>query len=172
MKRYRSFFVMLLFGLLFPLQLLAQDQPSTAAEAAADLRIRLIEVQTSEAERHARLNELEEALRPENIERSVNGFGSTRPEELRAQRSRELTIERDLVRRQLDLLATSRVRLEAAIQAADNRAYQQSAQGFAANKADATSIFSIAPGWLLRPLVAIVGLLVAGCLAVFYIRRQ
>lgn len=108
----------------------AQDRPSdqNAAEAAAGLRAQLVEVQAKEAELNSRMSRLEEDLKPENIERSLAGVGSTKPEELREQRKRQLTIERDGLRKQLDLLAASRSRLESAIVAADARAYQQSAQ--------------------------------------------
>jgi hypothetical protein len=74
---------------------------------------------------------LDEDLKPENVERSLAGVGSSRPEELRELRRRQLTIERDSVHTQLKLLATSRERLEAAIGRAEDAAYQQSAEGFA-----------------------------------------
>ncbi len=130
MKLRHAPILLLLFGFLFTSVVFAQDQPVGAAETAADLRVRLAEVQYKEADLTVRLSQLDEDLKPDNIARSLAGVGSTRPEELREQRRRQLTIERDAVRRQLDLLATSRTRLELAIQAADVQAYQQSAQGF------------------------------------------
>ena len=170
MKLRLSIVLVLLFGLLFTSRILAQDPPTSPAEAAADLRARLVEVQAKEAERHARLNQLDEALQPENIERSLAGIGSTRPEELREQRRRELTIERDGVRKQLDLLATSRARLESAIQTADNLAYQQSAKGFAGNQVNALRMFSVNPRPLVIASVTFLGLLAIGGLVAF-IRR-
>ncbi|HEX3280494.1 MAG TPA: hypothetical protein VHR36_04635 [Pyrinomonadaceae bacterium] len=104
---------------------------SDAAQGVADLRAQLSDVQAKENELQARARQLDEDLKPENIERSLAGVGSTKPEELREQRRRQLTIERDSVRTQLNLLATSRERLEAAIRRADGVAYQQSAEGFA-----------------------------------------
>jgi len=89
----------------------------------------LLEVQAKEAELQARARQLDEDLKPENIERSLAGVGSTRPEELRELRRRQLTIERDSVRAQLKLVGTSRERLEAVIRTADTQAYQQSAVG-------------------------------------------
>ena len=170
MKRNRSLFLVLLFGLLFTSSVLAQESPISAEEAAADLRLRLVEVQTREAERQARLFQLDEALQPQNIERSLAGIGSTRPEELREQRRRELTIEKDLVRKQLELLETSRVRLEAAIQAADSRAYHQSAQGYSANDAQAEWLYSLNPRRLIIASVTLLGLLAVGSM-VALIRR-
>ena len=79
------------------------------------LRAQLLEVQGKEDGLRNRLAQLEEAIKPENIERSLAGVGSTRPEELRESRRRQLTIERDGVLAQLKILETSRQRLEAAI---------------------------------------------------------
>ena len=167
MRLCLSIVVVLLFGLPFTSRILAQDQPSAPAEAAADLRARLAEVQASEADQHTRLIQLDEALKPENIERSLAGIGSTKPEELREQRRRELTIERDGVRKQLDLLATSRARLESAIQTADNLAYQQSARGFAGNQVNALRMYFVNPRRLVIASVTFLGLLVIGGLVAF-----
>jgi len=75
-----------------------------------------------------RLQQLNEALKPENIESSLAGIGSTHPEELRAQRRRQLETEKAGVSAQLDQLAISQRRLETAIGEADAAAYQQSAR--------------------------------------------
>ena len=168
MKRRGSLFLLPLFCLLFTSPILAQDAPTNPEDTALNLRAQLVEVLSKEAERHARLTELDEALQPQNIERYLAGVGSTRPEELREQRRRQLTIERDLVSRQLELLATSRVRLETDIQLADNRAYQQSAQGFAVN---ALRVASPNPRRLVITSVIVFGLLAIGG-AVAIIRRR
>jgi septal ring factor EnvC (AmiA/AmiB activator) len=100
---------------------------TSAPERAETLRAQLLEVETKQSGLQTRLQELEESLKPENIEKALAGVGSTHPEELRAQRRRELEIERNGVRAQLDLLATSHSRLEKAIARADAEAYRQSA---------------------------------------------
>src|ERR1700732_3809097 len=82
-----------------------------AQEQAANLHRQLAEVQAKEAEQRTRLQQLEEALKPENIEHSLAGVGSTHPEELREQRRRQLEKERIGVQTQLDQLAISRTRL-------------------------------------------------------------
>jgi len=102
---------------------------TTAQDQAAKFRLQLNEVQAQEAAQQARLQQLEEALKPENIANSLAGVGSTHPEELREQRRRQLEKERAGVRTQLDQLASSRTRLEAALAAANARAYQESARG-------------------------------------------
>ena len=111
-------------------QVAAQDSKgnTNSAQAAEDLRAQLLDVQTKEAELQTRLRQLDEDLKPENIERSLAGIGSTKPEELREMRRRQLTVERDGVQAQLRLVATSRERLESTIRFAEKQAYQESAE--------------------------------------------
>lgn len=107
----------------------AAQSRSGAGQSAEDLRAQLVEVQARETELQARARQLDEDLKPENIERSLAGIGSTKPEELRELRRRQLTIERESVRSQLKILATSRERLDVALRTAETQAYQQSAEG-------------------------------------------
>ena len=125
MKRLvRQMFITLLLSGLFATTILAQ---TSAKEAAANLRLQLSEVQIRKAEAQALDEQLEEDLRPENIERSFAGFGSTHPERLRELRRRQLEITRARLRIELDELARSQTCLEAAIGEADTVAYWQSA---------------------------------------------
>lgn len=107
----------------------------TAAERVDRLKFQLLELQGKEEELKARAAQLEEALRPENIERSLAGVGSTRPEELRETRRKQLTIERNGVLAQLKILETSRNRVETTLREAEGRAYQESAQAPEATQA-------------------------------------
>jgi N-acetylglucosamine kinase-like BadF-type ATPase len=109
---------------LFAITALAQPR---GQETAANLRVQLTEVEVRQAEMQARDAQLQEALQPENIERTVAGIGSTHPERLREERQRQLEIVGVSVRLQLDQLDRSRARLEAAIAEADALAYWQSA---------------------------------------------
>ena len=103
------------------------QQRANAADAVDELRLQLIEVQEKEGTLRMRAQQLEEELKPENIERSLAGIGSTRPEELREARRRRLTIEQESVKAQLKLVETTKTRLETAIASAEGRAYQESA---------------------------------------------
>jgi hypothetical protein len=105
------------------------SKDTDAAQAVETLRYQLLEVEVKEAELQGEAKQLDEALRPENIERALAGIGSTKPEELRELRRRQLTIERDGVLAQLKLIATSKERLESVIRTAETGAYQQSAEG-------------------------------------------
>jgi hypothetical protein len=139
--------LLLLLVLMFTANVFAQE---TAAESAEKLRAQLLEVQTKEENLRVRLAELDEAIKPENIERSLAGVGSTRPEELREARRRQLAIQRDGVLAQLKTLETSRQRLETAIANADALAYQESARPA---PTIANQMFAAAPGlgyvWLM-----------------------
>ncbi len=127
-------FTLILILFVIPFAVVANvsaESNSSAAQSVAELRAQLTDVQARESELQAHARQLDEALKPENIERSLAGVGSTKPEELRELRRRQLTVERDSVRTQLNLLATSRERLESALRRAEGAAYQESAQGFA-----------------------------------------
>ena len=104
----------------------ALAQPN-AQDIAANLRLQLSEVEVRQAEMQARDEQLAEDLKPENIERSLAGIGSTHPESLREQRRRQLEIAKARVRIQLDELDLRHTRLEAAIAEADAAAYWQGA---------------------------------------------
>jgi hypothetical protein len=102
------------------------------AQSTEQLRLQLLEAEAKESELQNRARQLDEDLKPENIERYFAGVGSTRPEELRELHRRQLSIERERVQAQLKLIATRRERLETAIRFAENQSYQESAEGTAA----------------------------------------
>lgn len=124
MKRALSLVLFMALVAGFTASATAQDA-SNVSDSLDTLRSQLLDAQAKEAELEARQQQLDEALKPENIERSLAGIGSTKPEELRESRRRQLTIERDGVRAQLKLVATSRERLESVIRTAEAQAYQQ-----------------------------------------------
>ena len=125
--RFKYSFALLFVLLLFSITGYAQES-ETAAETADRLKSQLIEVQAREEALRARAQELDESLKPENIERSLAGVGSTRPEELRESRRRQLTIEKNGVMAQLQTLESTHQRLQTAIANAEALAYQQSAK--------------------------------------------
>ena len=97
-------------------------------QAVENLRTRLADVKDREAGIKMRLEELDYEMKPDTLERYFNGYGSTRPEELREGRRRKLQIEKDRLMGQLDELATNRNHLESEISLAQARAFQQSAR--------------------------------------------
>jgi hypothetical protein len=114
--------------LLWPLITHGQDRPS-AAETVDNLKLELLDIEAKRESAKLRAEQLDEALKPENIERSLAGVGSTRPEELREQRRRELSIEKASVTAELQQLALKRSQLESALVSAQAEAYHQSASG-------------------------------------------
>lgn len=167
MKRYLSSIPLLIFMALSAMPAFAQATQS-AAETAENLRAQLRDVQTKEAQLQSRLNQLDYDLKPENIERFFAGVGSTRPEELRESRRKQLQAEKNSVVAQLQNIADSKLRLESAISRADAQAYQQSALGSAS--------LMVRQVWDGHRVVVLTGLLVfvalLGFLAITIIARR
>jgi len=91
-------------------------QPRTDREVTAStLKQQLLELELKETRIRMRLEEVDEQLKPESVERELAGIGSVHPEELREHRRKLLTIERNGLQDQLDLLEEDRERIEAAI---------------------------------------------------------
>ena len=99
---------------------LDMERLTRAEQRAEQLRSQLMDVQAKIADFEARLEQIEFALRPENIEASTAGYGSTRPEVARDTRKKQLEGERGRVQVQLKLAETSRSRLEVAVANADS----------------------------------------------------
>ncbi len=114
-------------ALLIAISALPVAAQNAAESRAGSLRAQLAHVQEQQDQLQTRLRQLNEDLKPENIEKSLAGVGSTHPEDLRAQRRRQLEIEKTSVQTKLDLLTTSRARLETGIAQAEADAYRQSA---------------------------------------------
>lgn len=123
------------------------ERLSRAEQRSAQLHAELRDVQAKEAESQARIEDLDYALKPENIERATAVIGSTHPEEVREQRRKQLESEKQRVQTQLEHLAASQANLEQASAAADTEvdrlrkkldAADQAAMENAKRKADAT----------------------------------
>ena len=96
------------------------ERLSRGEQRSAQLHAEMRDVQAKEAELQARLEDINYALKPENIERATAGVGSTHPEEVREQRRKQLESEKQRVQGQLDHLAASRASLEQAIAASES----------------------------------------------------
>lgn len=98
---------------------LDMERLTRAEQRAEQLRSQLIDVQSKIADFEARLEQLDYALKPENIDRATQGYGTVHPEEAREARKRQLESERSRVQAQLRLAETSKTRLEIAVANAD-----------------------------------------------------
>lgn len=99
---------------------LDMERLTRAEQRAEQLRMQLVDVQSKIADLEARLEGVEFALKPENIERATATFGSMRPEDARDARRRSLESERTRLKSQVKILQTSQARLEVSSATADN----------------------------------------------------
>src|ERR1043165_2076787 len=95
------------------------ERLSRAEQRSAQLRAELRDVQQKKGELEEHLEDVEYALKPENIERATAGYGTTRPEDLREQRRKQLESERERTRKQLSEMQGSEDRLQQAIATSD-----------------------------------------------------
>jgi len=95
------------------------ERLSRAEQRSSQLRTELRDVQSKKADLEVHLEMVENDLKPENIERAVAGYGTTRPEELRAQRQKFLENDRTRTRQQIDQLTASESRIQQAIATQD-----------------------------------------------------
>jgi len=164
----RQLFIVALFCL-FGAIAVVHGQSGSAAQTVDQLKLQLLELQGQEEGLRARAVELDEAIKPENIQRSLAGVGSTRPEELREARRKQLESEKRIVEAQLTSLAAAKVKLESAIATAEAEAYHQSA-------APPTTFQRFASAVPRVPLFLMIGslgvVLLAGLGLLFFVRRQ
>jgi hypothetical protein len=95
------------------------DILTRAEERAEILRKQLIELLEKETQFKMRLVQLEEEMRPENIERTLSTYGTTRTVEIRETRRRVLESEKRGVESLLQITSQSRLRLEDDVRQAD-----------------------------------------------------
>lgn len=92
----------------------------TQAEQRAELlRRQLLELIEKETAYRTRIAQIDEDMRPENIERSLNPYGTTRTAELRDNRRRVLENERRGQENLLNVAAAAHMRLEEDVRQAD-----------------------------------------------------
>ena len=98
---------------------LSLDLLGRAEDRAGVLRKQLIELIEKETSLKSRLAQIDEDMRPENIERAMSGIGTTRTAELRDVRRRSLEIEKRGSESLLNLTTQNRLRLEEDVRQAD-----------------------------------------------------
>jgi transposase len=96
------------------------DLLARAEDRAGVLRKQLLELIEKETSYKSRLAQIDEDMRPENIERTMNGIGTTRTAELRDVRRRSLEIEKRGFESLLSLTGQGRLRLEEDVRQADS----------------------------------------------------
>ena len=99
---------------------LDMERLTRAEQRAEQLRSQLMDAQAKIADFEARIELIDYSLRPENIESSMAAYGSTRPEQARETRRKQLEAEKTRVVAQMKLAENSRTRLETAVANADS----------------------------------------------------
>ncbi|HEX8473170.1 MAG TPA: hypothetical protein VF666_04000 [Pyrinomonadaceae bacterium] len=131
------------------------ERLTRAEQRAEGFRAQLRDVLEKEMGLQARMEQLDYELLPDNIQRRAALTGTFRPEELREQIRRQLESEKRRVQQQLDLLTTSRTRLEGAIANADTEVERLRARVEAAEReTDATGTTSTTGTNTAAPAVA------------------
>lgn len=93
--------------------LVKEEQRSEALQA------QLLDISAKEEPLQTRIDQLDEQLRPENIDQALAGVGSMRPEEAKEALRRRLTNDKRRQQTQLDLLNQNRTRVQTALTGAD-----------------------------------------------------
>ncbi|MGI8837426.1 MAG: hypothetical protein ACR2H4_12435 [Pyrinomonadaceae bacterium] len=99
--------------------LLDMERLTRAEQRAESVRAQMLDTESKLADLHARLDQVDYSLKPENIERSMAGYGTVRPEEARDSRRRQLENEKARLQAQITLLENSRTRLQASLTTAE-----------------------------------------------------
>jgi hypothetical protein len=95
------------------------DILTRAEQRAETLRKQLFEMIDKENQIKTRLDQIENDIRPEMLERSVAFAGSLRPEELRDNRRKNLEVDRNNLQKLLTEIQNTKSSLELNVQKAD-----------------------------------------------------
>lgn len=95
-----------------------RDRMTQEEQRAENLEEQLFSIAKEEANLQAQLDEVNEQLRPENIEQ-IQVSGSLRPEAIRESTRRRLTNKQNRIQTQLQLLEQSRTRIHSSISVTD-----------------------------------------------------
>lgn len=96
-----------------------QDKLGKEEQRAETLHGQMLATMEKEAVLQVRMGQIDEQLRPENIDRSLSGVGSLHPEDAREALRRRLTSEKRRSQSQLDLLNQDHTRLQSSLADSD-----------------------------------------------------
>jgi len=96
-----------------------QDLLTKEEQRGEGLQLHLIEIAEKEEPLQARMDQLNQNLRPERIENIMAGVGSVHPEEAREELRRRIITERSRVQTQLELLRQDKMRTLASLRTTD-----------------------------------------------------
>lgn len=96
-----------------------QDKLGKEQQRAETLHAQLLATMEKEAALQARVDQFDEQLRPENMDRSLAGVGSLHPEDAREALRRRLSSEKRRIQSQLDLWHQDHTRLQSSLADSD-----------------------------------------------------
>jgi TolA-binding protein len=96
-----------------------QEQMEREQDRAEKFQLHLIDIAEKEAPLLARIDQINQQLKPEALERNLVGVGSLHPEELREETKKSLMSERARILPQLELFRQDRYRTQASLTTTD-----------------------------------------------------
>jgi peptidoglycan hydrolase CwlO-like protein len=99
--------------------LMDMERLTRAEQRAESVRSQMLDTESKLADLQARMDQVDYSLKPENIDRSIAGYGTVHPEEARDARRRQLENEKARLQAQINLLENSRTRLQASLSTAE-----------------------------------------------------
>ena len=99
--------------------LIDMERLTRAEQRAESVRAQMLDTESKLADLQARMDQVDYSLKPENIDRSIAGYGTVHPEDARDSRRRQLENEKARLQAQISLLENSRTRLQAALSTAE-----------------------------------------------------
>ena len=99
--------------------LIDMERLTRAEQRAESVRAQMLDTESKLADLQSRMDQVDYALKPENIDRSIAGYGTVHPEEARDSRRRQLENEKARLQAQISLLENSRTRLQASLSTAE-----------------------------------------------------
>jgi len=99
--------------------LIDMERLTRAEQRAESVRAQILDTESKLADLQARMDQVDYSLKPENIDRSIAGYGTVHPEDARDSRRRQLENEKARLQAQITLLENSRTRLQASLSTAE-----------------------------------------------------
>jgi DNA repair exonuclease SbcCD ATPase subunit len=99
--------------------LIDMERLTRAEQRAESVRSQMLDTESKLADLQARMDQVDYALKPENIDRSIAGYGTVHPEDARDSRRSQLENEKSRLQAQISLLENSRTRLQASLSTAE-----------------------------------------------------
>jgi len=96
-----------------------QDMLTKEEQRGEGLQLHLIEIAEKEEPLQARMDQLNQNMKPERLENIMSGVGSVHPEEAREELRRRIIAERSRVQVQLELLRQDKMRTMASLRTTD-----------------------------------------------------